>query len=60
MRINLGAQWIAEITVIIWQHVLQLWESRNGDEHGLTQEEKEKKTRQKLRSKELGLYAVKD
>jgi hypothetical protein len=34
-----GTQWISEVTMLIWQLVLQWWQACNGDRHGCTMEE---------------------
>jgi hypothetical protein len=36
-----GTQWIAELTMVTWQHALSLWESQNSDQHSHAQAKKE-------------------
>ena len=55
-----GTQWIAELTMTTWQHVLLLWDSQNGDQHGHTQAEKEWKECDKLAPQMQGACSIKN
>ena len=55
-----GHHWIAEMAAITWQHALLLWESRNGDQHGQTQEEQDQQECDKLWPQIQGTHAIWD
>ena len=55
-----GPQWIMEVIILVWRQILELWDSRNSDQHGLTKSEKDAKESQKLQSQVEGIYALRD
>ena len=55
-----GTQWIAELTMTTWQHVLLLWDSQNGDQHSHAQAKKEWKECDKLMPQMQGACSIKN
>ena len=55
-----GPQWIMEVIILVWRWILELWDSRNSNQHGLTKSEKDAKESQKLQSQVEGIYALRD
>ena len=53
-----GPQWITEVIILVWRQILELWDSRNSDQHRLTKSEKDAKESWKLQSQVEGIYAL--